>query len=278
MTQTPITAGEMLREWRQRRRLSQLALATEAEISQRHLSFLESGRSRPSREMVMHLAGQLDVPLRERNAILVAAGHAPYYPQRPLDALELSAAKDMIGRILDGHSPHPALAVNRHWELLAANSAVNLLLAGIAPHLLDGTVNVLRASLHPEGLAPRIRNLAEWRGHILARLAHEIERAADPELVALRDELMGYEPPLRHQTPGRAFSIADSKIAIPLQLIGDSGDLTFLSTTTVFGTAVDVTLSEVAIEAFFPADRKTADAMSRLVAQNSDRNGWQSEA
>lgn len=266
MSQTQTSAGELLREWRQRRRLSQLALASEADISQRHLSFIESGRSRPSRDMVMHLAVKLDVPLRERNAILVAAGHAPHYPQRPLDAPELCIAKDMISRILDGHLPHPALAVNRHWELLAANAAVDLLLVGVAPHLLEDEVNVLRVSLHPEGLAPIIHNLAEWRHHILSRLNHEIDRSADPALVTLRDELVSYGTGIDSQRNVRTHSIVDHRIAVPLQLNGDDGVLTFLSTTTVFGTAVDVTLNEVAIEAFFPGDRRTADAMSRLMA------------
>ncbi|MHA7774115.1 helix-turn-helix domain-containing protein [Roseibium sp. M-1] len=257
------SAGDLLRQWRQHRRLSQLALASDAGISQRHLSFLESGRSRPSRDMVMHLSEQLDVPLRERNAILVAAGYAPHFPQSDLQDKALSAVNDVIRQILDGHLPHPALAVNRHWELLAANAAVYALLEGVAPHLLDAPVNVLRLSLHPEGIAPRILNLNEWREHILMRLAHEIDRSADPKLAALRDELAAM--PVEPQTdPAPAGPAADNRIAIPLRLQGPNGPLNFLSTTTVFGTAVDVTLSEVAIEAFFPADAATAEVMAAL--------------
>lgn len=256
-------AGQLLRQWRQRRRLSQLDLSAEAGISQRHLSFVESGRSRPSRDMVMHLTEQLDVPLRERNAILVAAGHAPHYPQRPLDAPELSAANAVIQQLLDGYMPHPALAVNRHWELLAANAAVYSLLHGAAPHLLEGTVNVLRLSLHPEGLAPRILNLAEWRSHILARLTREIDHSADPKLVALHGELAALPAP-PGPAPHRPSVAGESRIAVPLRLKGETGPLAFLSTTTVFGTAVDVTLSEVTIEAFFPADRETAAMMAQI--------------
>jgi transcriptional regulator with XRE-family HTH domain len=253
----------MIRQWRQHRRLSQLALASDAGISQRHLSFLESGRSRPSRDMVMHLSKQLDVPLRERNAILVAAGHAPQYPQSDLRDEALTAASSVIRQILDGHLPHPALAVNRHWELLAANAAIYALLEGVAPHLLEAPVNVLRLSLHPQGLAPRILNLEEWRGHILARLEHEIDRSADPKLAALRDELaaMPVEPVAAAAHPELA---TDNRIAIPLRMQGPGGPLSFLSTTTVFGTAVDVTLSEIAIEAFFPADAETAEVMARI--------------
>nr|MEC9422022.1 helix-turn-helix transcriptional regulator [Pseudomonadota bacterium] len=265
MKRTAETAGDLLRQWRQHRRMSQLALASEANISQRHLSFLESGRSRPSRDMVMHLAEQLDVPLRERNAILVAAGHAPQYPQHGLDEPELAAATAVVRQILDGHLPHPALAVNRHWELQAANQAIFALLDGVAPHLLEAPVNVLRLSLHPDGLAPRILNLGEWHAHILARLAHEVDQSADPKLAALRDELAEMAPDRSRKSQNEAPS-QKGRIAVPLYLQGPNGTLSFLSTTTVFGTAVDVTLSEIAIEAFFPADEETARQMSALSA------------
>ncbi len=262
MAQHQDSVGSLLRQWRQRRRLSQLGLAVEAEISQRHLSFLESGRSQPSREMVMQLTDRLEVPLRDRNVILNAAGYAAHFPQHPLDAPELHAAREAIDRILHGHLPHPALAVDRHWTLLSANAAATALMVGVAPHLLDGDVNVLRLSLHPEGLAPRILNLGEWRGHVLARLGHEIERSADPKLAALRDELSAYPSPTsdRHRLPALK---RDQDIAVPLRLKSDAGPLSFLSTTTVFGTAVDVTLSEVAIEAFFPMDPETTRAVAR---------------
>lgn len=254
------TVGSLLKQWRHRRRLSQLDLAIEAEISQRHLSFMETGRARPSRDMVMQLAEHLDVPLRERNVILNAAGYAPHFPQRPLDAPELSVAREAIDRILRGHLPHPALAVDRHWTLLSANAAVATLLTDVAPHLLEGNVNVLRLSLHPEGLAPRILNLGEWRGHILSRLDHEIEVTADPRLATLRSELLALPCPeaeKRKRSPNRT-----QEIAVPLRLKSTYGPLSFISTTTIFGTAVDVTLAEVTIESFFPADRETADAVA----------------
>lgn len=213
--------------------------------------------------MVLQLARQLDVPLRERNVMLHAAGYAPVFPQRPLDAPELSVAREAIERILHGHLPHPALAVDRHWTLLSANAAVSHLLTGVSPHLLEGEVNVLRLSLHPEGLASRILNLAEWRAHVLVRLSHEIGHSADPKLAALRDELAALPVPAAARTD-QALSGDAQAIAVPFRLETDLGPLTFLTTTTVFGTAVDVTLSEVTIEAFFPADKETAEVMATL--------------
>ncbi|MGR3620084.1 MAG: helix-turn-helix domain-containing protein [Roseovarius sp.] len=263
MTPHTDSIGFLLKQWRQRRRLSQLALALEAGISQRHLSFVESGRSKPSRDMVLQLSRQLDVPLRDRNVMLHSAGYAPFFPQRPLDAPELSVAREIIDRILRGHLPHPALAVDRHWTLLSANAAVSHLLVGVAPHLLEGDVNVLRLSLHPEGLASRILNLAEWRHHVLTRLGHEIERSADPVLAALRDELEAFPFPAAMRPDSVIFGHSQA-IAVPLRLKSGAGPLSFLATTTVFGTAVDVTLSEVAIEAFFPADKETANIMVML--------------
>ena len=184
--------GNLLRKWRERRRLSQLDLACEAEISTRHLSFLETGRSLPSREMVLRLAEQLEVPLRERNVLLIAAGYAPAFPERPLDDPALQAARKAVDLVLAGHEPYPALAIDRHWTLIASNNAVPPLLAGVEPSLLQPPVNVLRLSLHPAGLAPRIANLAEWRSHLLARLRHQIEVSADPVLEELLNELCGY--------------------------------------------------------------------------------------
>jgi len=261
MTNLSPSVGELLRGWRQRRRLSQLALSVDAEVSQRHLSFVESGRSQPSREMLLRLAEHLSVPMRERNAMLVAAGFAPLYRERPLDAPELAAARGAVERILQAHSPHPALAVDRHWNLLAANRAAHALMAGGATPL-PSPVNVLRLTLHPDGLASRILNLAEWREHLLVRLAHEVERSADPVLAALLDELKNYPAP----PPAAAAPAADGAIAVPFRLAGPDGPLSFISTTTVFGTAIDVTLSELTIEAFFPADAETAAAMARLAA------------
>lgn len=210
---------------------------------------------------MLRLAEHLAVPVRERNAILIAAGFAPLYPERHLNAPELAAARDAVERILQGHLPHPALAVDRHWNLLMANRAAHMLMAG-GRAIPAEPVNVLRFSLHPEGLASRILNLAEWREHLLMRLAHDVARSADPALLALLDELKRYPAPeQRARTPA-----IENPIAVPFKVAGPDGPLSFISTTTVFGTAVDVTVSELTIEAFFPADAETAAAMSRLCA------------
>lgn len=260
----PAAVGELLRAWRQRRRLSQLDLAGEAGISTRHLSFLETGRARPSRGMVLRLAERLEVPLREQNRLLVAAGYAPVFPERRLDDPALRAAREAVERVLAGHEPHPAVALDRHWRLVAANRAVAPLLAGAAPWLLEPPVNVLRLSLHPEGLAPRIVNLAEWRAHLLARLRRQVDLTADPVLATLLTELKGYpEPGPRHARPSPDLATA---VAVPLELATEHGTLAFLSTTTVFGTAVEVTLAELVVESFFPADAATAALMRRLAA------------
>ena len=264
------SVGDLLRAWRERRRLSQMALALAADVSTRHLSFLETGRARPSREMLLRLAEHLAVPLRDRNTLLLAAGYAPAYAERSLDDPALRVARQAIERVLAGHEPCPALAVDRHWTLLAANRAVPPLIAGVAPELMQAPVNVLRLSLHPEGLAPRIANLREWRGHLLARLHEQVERSADPRLEQLLAELKGYPTPeggLDRGARGHDHTLPNlTGIAIPLQLRGDAGLLTFISTTMVFGTPTDVTLAELAIEAFFPADTATAEALPRLLA------------
>jgi transcriptional regulator with XRE-family HTH domain len=257
------SAGQLLRTWRQRRRLSQLDLAAEAEVSQRHLSFVESGRSAPSRDMVLRLAEQLRVPLRERNVLLVAAGFAPVYRERALDDPGLAAARAAVERILAGHEPHPALAIDRHWTLVFANRAVTPLLAGIDAALLQPPVNVLRLSLHPAGLAPRIGNFRQWRAHVIARLAQQIDATADPVLMALIEELKSYPVPVKAR-PHVPSARDQQGIAVPLELATEDGTLSFLGTTTVFGTAVDISLSELAIESFFPADSFTAETMRRL--------------
>lgn len=261
----PPPVGALLREWRQRRRLSQLALAAEADISQRHLSFLESGRAAPSRDMVLHLAEYLGIPLRERNALLVAAGFAPAYAERAMDAPGMAAARSVVERILKGHEPHPALAIDRHWTLVMHNAAVAPLLAGIDAELLAPPVNVLRLSLHPKGLAPRIRNIREWRAHVIARLVRQIDNSADATLMALLADLKSLPLPVNARPWTASAQTLPASIAVPLQL--DTGDrvLSFLGTTTVFGTALDISLSELAIESFFPADAETAAAMRALV-------------
>jgi len=254
--------GELLRDWRQRRRMSQLALAVEANVSTRHLSFMESGRSAPSREMILHLSEYLDIPLRERNRLLLAAGFAPGYEERALSDPDLRAAHEAMSAVLDGHDPYPAIAIDRRWTLVAANRAVAPLLADCAPELLTGTINVLRLSLHPKGLAPRIDNYAQWRGHLLQRVARGIELSADPELIALHEELLGYPAP-----PQATSSVVRPEpmheIVIPMRLRSPLGLLNFISTTTVFGSPLEVSLSELAIEAFYPADAATAEALRR---------------
>jgi len=259
MLMTENTAGELLREWRVRRRMSQLDLASEAEVSQRHLSFVESGRAKPSREMVLHLAEQLDIPLREQNHLLLAAGFAPRYGERKLDDPSLAAAREAVRLVLKGHEPNPAIALDRHWHMVDANAAVAPLLTGVAnPALLQPPVNVLRLSLHPQGLAPRIVNLFEWRSHLLERLKRQLDATGDPALGELERELSSYPSGPRTQRTENADVAA---IVHPLKLRIGNDILTFISTTTVFGTPLDVTLSELAIESFFPADDFTAKAL-----------------
>jgi transcriptional regulator with XRE-family HTH domain len=254
------TFGAQLREWRQRRRLSQLDLAGDAEVSTRHLSFVETGRAMPSREMVLRLADRLEVPLRERNRLLTAAGFAPMYAERSLDDPALKAAREAVELVLKGHEPYPALAVDRHWSLVSYNRMVLPLLADVAPALMQPPINVLRLSLHPQGLAPRIVNLAQWRAHLLARLRQQVIVSADPVLAALADELRAYPAPADASHDG-----VEASVVVPLLLRTPAGTLSFISTTTVFGTPVDVTLSELALETFFPADAATA-ALLRAAA------------
>lgn len=259
----PQPFGEHLRRWRQHRRLSQLDLAQEAEISTRHLSFVETGRSVPSREMVLRLAERLDVPLRERNALLVAAGYAPMYRERPLDDPDLYAARQAVQLILKSHEPYPALAVDRHWNLVAANSTLPHLFTGADPSLLQGQVNVLRLSLHPQGLAPRIVNLAQWRSHIFERLRQQIQATGDSLLAKLLEELRGYPVPEgadELQMEGEHLGVV-----MPFRFRTSFGVLNFISTTTIFGTPVDVTLQELAMETFFPADAATGEVLRGLM-------------
>jgi transcriptional regulator with XRE-family HTH domain len=253
--------GDQLREWRQRRRMSQLDLAAEAELSTRHLSFVETGRAKPSRDLVMRLAEVLELPLRNRNALLLAVGYAPTFAERAFDDAALAAGREVVQRVLDCHMPFPSLAVDRHWQLVAANAAVGALLAGVPAELLEPPVNVLRLSLHPRGLAPQIANLADWKRHVLERLRRQVEQSADPVLEAMTEELRAFPAPASKAPPTPA-----SMIAVPLILDTSHGRLTFLSTTTVFGTPVEVTMSELAIESFFPADAETAAKLGALAA------------
>jgi transcriptional regulator with XRE-family HTH domain len=255
MIHSPEAFGEQLRAWRRRRRMSQLDLACEAEISTRHLSFVETGRSAPSREMVLRLAESLEAPPRETNLLLTAAGFAPSFPERGLDHPAMAAARQAIELLLAAHAPFPALAVDRHWNLISANAGVTALMSADDPSLLQPPINVLRLSLHPDGLGGRIVNYGEWRAHTLERLAGQVRVSADPVLSALHDELValpwpaGASPAMGHADYGG--------IAVPFQIRSGAGVLSFFSTTTVFGTPVDVTLSEIAIETFLPADEAT---------------------
>jgi transcriptional regulator with XRE-family HTH domain len=257
--------GEHLRAWRLRRRMSQLDLASEAEISTRHLSFVETGRSEPSREMVLRLAERLEIPLRERNALLVAAGYAPMYRERPLDDPALAAAKEAVQLILRSHEPYPALAVDRHWNLLAHNAMVpHLLAVAEDATLLQPPVNVLRLSLHPQGLAPRIVNIGQWRHHLFERLRQQIQATGDTTLQALEQELQGY--PMPPDADATRLEGEVLGIVVPLRFRTKAGVLNLISTTTIFGTPVDVTLQELALETFFPADPFTAEVLRSFSA------------
>lgn len=256
--------GHLLREWRQRRRMTQMDFANEAEISTKHLSFLETGRAQPSRHMLLRLTELLDVPLRERNTLLVAAGFAPMYAERKLDDPALAAARRAVDVVLKAHEPFPAIAIDRHWNMVAANAAVGPFMTDIDVELLQPPINVMRLSLHPKGLASRIVNFGEWREHLLARLRKQIETTADEGLTKLYEELAQY--PAGATNVKTISHLEYGGVVIPFQVHSPVGVLSFLSTTTIFGTPVDVTLSELAIEAFFPADDFTSQVLTQSAA------------
>ena len=284
--------GEQLRSWRERRHVSQLDLSLQAGISARHLSFVETGRSKPSSGLILRLSEELDVPLRERNVLLLAGGFAPAYPERGLDAPPLSAVTEAMRQVITAHMPNPALAVDGHWELIDANDAVSLLTAGTAAELMEPPVNVLRVSLHPDGMAPRILNLGQWRQHVLFRLRRQADRSGDPFLHDLYEELSGYPGGDGAGEAGRAGGSRRASgargasgvngvgkvtgtgeangageaadVVLPMRLRVGDAELSFLSTTTVFGSPLDVTVAELAIESFYPADAATAAAMRAL--------------
>lgn len=260
---TPI--GALLRDWRQRRKLSQLELALEAEVSTRHLSFIETGRSKPSRGLLLQLCELLELPLRERNRWLLAAGFAPQFEEAALDSQALQAARAAVQRVLELHQPYPALAVDRHWNLVQANPAASALLGALLPGAAPTPLNVLRISLHPQGLAPMILNLAEWRQHLLARLRRQIALGGDHELAGLLEELQSY-PTLPHEQPALPHESTHPDVLMLFRLRSPLGELALFSTITVFGTPAEVTLSELAIEAFYPADAATAERLRALAA------------
>lgn len=253
-----MNVGEHIRDWRKRRRLSQLDLALGAEISMRHLSFLETGRANPSRAMLLKLADELEIPLRERNVLLVSAGFAPVFRERGIDDPALAPARRALDAILQGHEPFPALVVDRGWNLVAANAAVPLLLEGVAPELLHPPLNVLRVALHPDGVARHSLNAAEWGAHIMERLRRQVAMSGEDDLRALLAELEAYpQPPAddrRHEDFGG--------VAVQLRLARGDRILSFFTTTTVFGAALDITLSELTLETFFPADAETREALA----------------
>jgi transcriptional regulator with XRE-family HTH domain len=267
MTVASRPVGDLLRRWRQRRRLSQLDLASEAEISTRHLSFVENGRSTPSREMILRLAEQLEIPMRERNALLLAGGFAPIYPERPLDDPDLAAARHAIALFLERQKPYPAFAMDRQWRVVASNSALPELYEGCSAALLNPPVNGMRLTLHPEGMAPRIVNFAEWRAHLLERLRHEIAVTADPALSVLLHEVLRY--PVPEPLPAPPETLAPNAVMVPFRVRTRVGVLSFFTTTTVFGTPIDVTLSELMLEHFYPADDETDRLVRRLEAERA---------
>jgi transcriptional regulator with XRE-family HTH domain len=250
------TVGNLIREWRTRRSLSQMALASDSAVSTRYLSFIETGRARPSREMVLHLAEQLEVPLRERNRLLMAAGYAPVFPQRSLDDELMAPVREALDRFLEAHQPYPAAIVDGHWNLVAANEGIALMTQGVAPELLEPPANVFRIALHPDGMAPRILNFEEWSSHLISRVRRQAALTGDSEMTRLYEELSGYPGvSLEHVIEGSApFLLHRLKLA--------DDELSFFSTVTTFGTATDITLAELSLEAFYPADERTKRALS----------------
>jgi transcriptional regulator with XRE-family HTH domain len=246
--------GELLREWRERRRLSQLDLSIQADISTRHLSFVETGRSRPTPSMILRLTEQLQVPLRERNTLLLAGGYAPAYPQHGLAEPQLRSVLVALQQVLAGHEPYPAVVVDRWWELLDSNASIGILTEGCSPELLEPPVNVLRLALHPDGMAPRIVNLAQTRSYLLTQLAHRARALGDRQLADLHQELSEYPG-------GQAGSAPPDGVVLPMRLRRGDTELSFFSISAAVGTATDVTVEELHIEAFYPADDATAAAL-----------------
>jgi len=255
--------GEMLRGWRERRRLSQLDLAYDAAISQKHLSFLELGRSQPSREMILRLSETLEIPLRERNILLAAAGFAAVFPERPLSDESLLAARQAVDLILSVIEPNPSFAVDRHWNLVTANKGADIFTAEVDPALLKPPVNMLRLCLHPKGFTPRVINYSQWHKNVLEYLGRQVQATADPVLMELYRELKSYPKPKLMRPDLHSKEIDYSGFAIPLKLWAADSELSFISAVTVFGTPIDVTVSELAIESFFPADKKTAEIIKQ---------------
>ncbi|MGC5054419.1 helix-turn-helix domain-containing protein [Micromonospora sp. DT48] len=246
------TVGELLRQWRQRRGLSQLALAIAADVSARHVSLVETGKSKPSADMILRLADQLHVPLRDRNRLLLAAGFAPRYAERPLDDNALSAVHDAVRRVLRAHEPYPAVVFDRRWNIVMTNRAVNPFFAQVDPDLLRPPVNLVRLGLDPRGLARMVVNLADVRAVFRTRISRQLATAPDPELTALYEELLAPEP------ENASSQRIEPDVVLPMILRIDGRELRLFSTITTFGTPVDITIDEIAIESYYPADAESA--------------------
>ncbi|MFC8871369.1 helix-turn-helix domain-containing protein [Streptomyces sp. NPDC057148] len=261
---TAQSVGPLLRAWRERRRVSQLELALRADSSARHISFVETGRSRPSEEMVLRLAEHLEVPVRERNALLLAAGYAPRYPETPLDDPALDALREGMERLIRGYEPYPALVVDATYQVLAANRGILMLMEGLPEHLLQPPVNAMRLTLHPEGLAPRIRNLREWRGHLLEQMRRQIALHRSEPLRALYEEVAAY--PVPESGTGEEPAEPVPYFALPMQIEHEGRTLSFISSISTFNTPMDVTVAELAIETLLPADPTTVKYLQTLLS------------
>ncbi|WP_443052653.1 helix-turn-helix domain-containing protein [Streptomyces sp. JV176] len=272
--------GPLLRGWRTRRRLSQLELALRADSSARHISFVETGRARPSEEMVLRLAEHLCVPVRERNALLLAAGYAPRFTETALDDPAMDTLREALTRLLRGYEPYPALVVDGTYTVVAANRGIAMLLEAVPEKLLTPPLNAMRLTLHPEGLAARIRNLPEWRGHLLDQMGRQLALHRSPALRELYEEVAAYPPPeprgepgaVAAETVGAGAVEAVPLLALPMLIEHDGRILSFVSSISTFNTPMDVTVAELAIETFVPADPGTVAYLASLTARDGDRD------
>jgi transcriptional regulator with XRE-family HTH domain len=264
---TNAAVGELVRDWRTRRRRSQLDLSIDVGVSTRHLSFVETGRSRPSPELILAIAHHLEVPLRDRNTMLLAGGYAPRYTQRSLDDASMKSVRASIQRLLDAHDPYPGVAIDRAWNVVVANQAGMALSSGLPAHLAGPPMNIYRVSLHPDGMAARTTNFTEWAGQMLAQLRRAVRLTADPDLIALEREVLAY-PNIEQIAPMiAAQATEDPVLLVPFRVSTPLGEVAMFTTLTTFGTPRDVTLEELVVELFFPADESSAAKLRDLAAQ-----------